>query len=662
MKYALIGNPNSGKTTLFNILTNSRAKVGNWAGVTVEKKEGIFSYNDEKISIVDLPGIYSLSAFSEEEVVARDYLFTDDFDVVINIIDVTNLERNLYLTTQLVELSVPVVLAINMMDALTQSGGALDVEALKNRIDLPIAFISASKNEGISDLAKIAYDACKTKNDVPERTVLEFSPIYDTILNIENVLKENNVEKPLFNAIKYLDNDAKTVKQIDGIDSRAKEIKNEHDTEFDIVIADNRYKYIETLLNGIYTHKEESFEESISDKVDKVVMNKYFGIPLFFGVMFLVFTLTFSSIGAFLQDKMAYFVDIVLTDGIVNLLTFLHANELTISLFTGGIIPGVGMMLTFLPQIILLFLFLTILEDVGYMSRATFLMDSFLRKIGLSGRAFVPLIMGFGCSVPAIMSTRTLENKRERRLAIILTPFMSCGARLPVYVVFAGAFFPNHSNLAIFSLYMIGILIAILSGLLLSHTILKGDESSYIMEIAPYRMPVFKNVSLSLYDKAKGYVERAGTLLLTASIVIWFLQSFDTSFNLVYNNADSIFASIGKTIAPIFTPLGFGTWEASVSLLSGLIAKEAVVSTLSILYQGDGATTLSTALQAHFTTISAISYLVFILLYTPCIVAMSTTYKEMQSLKWTLFSIFYQTTTAYVVSFIVYNVLSLIMV
>lgn len=661
MKIALIGNPNSGKTTLFNLLTGSRAKVGNWAGVTVEKKEGFFYYNEEKIDIVDLPGIYSLSAFSEEEVVARDYLFSDDFDVILNILDVTNLERNLYLTTQLMELGVPIVLAVNMLDSLEASGGSLDVETLEKKIDLPTVFISASKGIGIDDLTKKVYDAYLNKENFSQRTVLEFSELKDIIYTLENMLAEEGVNKPLFNAIKYLDNDAKTVKEVDKLGDEYKNIVAEQNKQFDIIIADNRYKYIETLLNGIYVHTNDVSKETMSDKIDKIITHKYLGIPLFFGVMLLVFTLTFSSIGAYMQGKMVEFIDVFVPNNVTILLDNLNVNDITRSLILDGIIPGVGMILTFLPQIILLFLFLTLLEDIGYMSRATFLMDNSLRKIGLSGKAFVPMIMGFGCSVPAIMATRTLENKRDRRMAIILTPFMSCGARLSVYVVFVNVFFESHKNLVIFSLYVIGIIVAIISGLILKNTVLKGEESSYIMELAPFRMPVAKNVALSLWDKVKGFVERASTLLLASSIVIWFLQSFDSSFHVVADNSYSIFADIGRFIAPIFIPLGFGTWEASVSLLTGLIAKEAVVSSLSIIYATENpGLSLYSAISTHFTPLSALSYMIFILLYTPCVVAIATTRKEMMSTKWTIFAICYQTITAYVIALFVYQVGSLL--
>lgn len=658
MRIALIGNPNSGKTTLFNILTGSRAKVGNWAGVTVEKKEGSFTYNNENIGITDLPGIYSLTAFSEDELVARDYLFTSDYDLILNIIDVTNLERNLYLTTQLLELGVPVVLAINMMDSLDSQGGSLDVATLSKRFDVPMVAISAGKSVGIDELKKVTFETYEDREFVAPRTVLDDPKLNEPINKLTNMLVDDNFERPLFTAIKYLDNDKKIVETLDKISPSYEKVVDRSKNEYDVIIADNRYRYIESALKNIYTHANIEHEESISDKIDKVVLNKYLGIPLFFLVMFGVFSITFGEVGGFLLGLTEEFVDVYLTGFVSSILQSLNAGELATSLLLDGVIPGVGMMLTFLPQILLLFLFLTILEDVGYMSRATFLMDHFLRKIGLSGKAFVPMVMGFGCSVPAIMATRTLENKRDRRLAIILTPFMSCGARLPVYVVFVNVFFSSHQNLVIFSLYILGIIVAIISGLLLKNTVLKGDDSSYIMEIAPYRAPVFRNVALSLWDKAKGYVQRAGTLLLAASIIIWFLQSFDSSMQLVNDNTNSIFADIGRFIAPIFAPLGFGTWEASVSLLTGLIAKEAVVSTLGILYAGEGLS-LASSISAHFTPLTAISYMTFTLLYTPCIVAMATTKKEMMSNKWTAFAIGYQTLTAYVVTFIVYNIAGL---
>ncbi len=648
MKCALIGNPNSGKTTLFNQLTGSNAKVGNWAGVTVEKKEGSIIYENNEIEIVDLPGIYSLSPFSEEEKVARNFLLGDDFDVIINIIDVSNLERNLYLTTQLLELGKPLILALNMIDSHKYNGGHINILELEKRLNLKCVGICASKNIGINALLSETLHINKV-NKFNEKTVIINSEISDLILDIRNILSKNNIEKPLFCSIKYLDGDEEYTKKFASIDFSG--ILSQTNKEFDIIIAEQRYKFIEETLIGIYSHSKTVFEETLSDKIDKVVTHKYFGIPIFFFVMFLVFSITFGKLGTFFQNSVSNIMTGVLPVYAEYFLTHLGVSFTLKSLIINGIINGVGMLFTFLPQILMIFLFLSFLEDIGYMSRATFLMDNLLRKIGLSGKAFVPMLMGFGCSVPAILATRTLESKRDRNLCIILTPFMSCGARLPVYVFFASYFFKENATIAIFCIYILGILVAILSGLILKSSVFMGESSSYIMELSPYRLPVLKNVYLNISDRAKEFIERAFTLLLISSIIIWFLQSFDKSLKFVTDNSQSIFCDIGKLIAPIFTPLGFGNWQASVSLLTGFIAKESIISTMEILFNSN-----NISLTSFFTTPQAISFVVFVSLYTPCIVAVTTIRKEMESLSLTLFAITYHTLTAYIVSFIIYNI------
>ncbi len=648
MRIALIGNPNSGKTTLFNRLTGSNAKVSNWAGVTVEKKVGTFLYNDTEIEVVDLPGIYSLSQTSEDEVVAINYLLSNDYDLILNILDATNLVRNLYLTTQLQELSKPMIIAVNMMDSLISKGGSLDFETLQKRLNIPLTCISASKNQGIDILIDKIYNFNLKQNHSPT-TVLRYSEIYELIETVSALLQKNNVSNPLFCAIKILDNDKQVFNNLNSsIDFS--NIVSTHSKDFDIIITSSRYEYIEQALDGIYTPININMTETLSDKIDKIVMHKYLGIPLFLLTMFLMFSLTFSHLGVFFQTLTNNFINGTFTTLVSNFLISINASTFTTSLILDGIIAGLGMVTSFLIQVLIIFLFLTILEDIGYMSRATYLFDNFLKRIGLSGKAFIPLIMGFGCSVPAVMSTRTLDNKRDRIMTIIMTPFMSCSARLPVYIVFTGLFFKNYANIVVFLIYLLGILVAILSGLLLKNTVLKGEVSSYIMEIAPYRLPTFKSVSLSLLDKTNEFIARAFLILLPSSVIIWFLQTFDFTFTPVTNNIDSMLGHIGVLIAPLFIPLGFGTWEATVSLLSGFIAKEAVISTISILYKNS-----STSILQNFSRASALSYIVFVSLYIPCIATVNTIYNEIKSLKWTIFSIIYQTSIAYIVSFVIYR-------
>ncbi len=646
MKVALIGNPNCGKTTLFNRLTGSNAKVGNWAGVTVEKKTGYTTYNNTQIEIVDLPGIYSLNSFSEEERVTLDFLKSNDFDLIINILDVTNIERNLYLTTQLFELGVNMIVALNMIDYLESHGGLINEVELKKRLSVPCVKISASKNIGIDILIEKSYSLLQS-SPKPPFSVLKDYPIYDLIEDIKSRLDFYNVENSLFNAIKLVENDNEEIrKQIDFTD-----VLSIYSNQFDMIVADNRYNYIEKTLKKIYISINQDIEETISDKIDKVLLNRTFGIPIFFGIMFIIFTLTFGTIGKFMQNQMFFMVDKVIPYYIRMLFSFLDINIFIKSLVLEGIFPGVGMILTFLPQIMLIFLFIAILEDVGYMSRATYLMDNLLRKIGLSGKAFIPMVMGFGCSVPALMATKTLENKKDRRLAIILTPFISCGARLPIYLIFTGVFFQNISIFVIFSIYILGIFTVMLSGFILNKLVFKNENTSYIMELSPYKLPVAKSLFLNLVDKAQGFLEKVTTILLCSSIIIWFLQNFDFSLHVVDDNYYSIFGSIGRFIAPIFIPLGFGTWEASVSLLTGFLTKEAVVSTLSILFEKG-----NTSIANEFTPLTAISYMIFTSLYIPCISTLATMKKELNSTKWFIFAITFQMIVAYSITLLFYGV------
>jgi ferrous iron transport protein B len=666
--FALAGNPNCGKTTLFNRLTGSRAHVGNWPGVTVDRKEGFCHIGDTEVTIQDLPGIYSLSPYSEEEVVSRKYLLEEKPDLIINIVDATNFERNMYLTSQLMETGVPVVLALNMMDEIEALGDKIDVEKLSGRLNIPVVPISAAKNRGIDKLMTTALATARDKSTF-FHSVLSDTPAFPLVAEIRRIAAKYNKEISLFSAIKLLEKDERIIESValpreatELIDLVVRNSEEELGIEWEIYVADLRYKYITKLSEECIKRTRSADELTTTDKIDKLVTNKFLAIPIFLGVMFLVFQITFGAVGSFLTDGMDYLVNSVAVEAVRALMIKYEVADWAVGLVADGIATGVGMVLVYLPQILLLFTFLSFLEDSGYMARAAFIMDKLLRGFGLSGKSFVPMLMGFGCTVPAVMAARTLENERDRRMTIILTPFMSCGARMPVYAVFAGAFFVSHKGLTVISLYCLGVVVALLSGIILKSTVLKGEAETFIMELPNYRLPTLKTIVLHVWEKAKEFVVKAFTILLLASVVIWFLQSFNLSLTYVTDNSQSIFASIGKLLVPLFKPCGFGEWRASVALLTGFVAKEAVVSTLGILYgvgESASSSAISGVLAGHFTPLSAYSYLVFVLLYMPCVVAFTTIRKEMNSAKWTLFAVCYQTVSAWIVSFLVYNIGSL---
>jgi ferrous iron transport protein B len=666
--FALAGNPNCGKTTLFNRLTGSRAHVGNWPGVTVDRKEGFCRIGDTEVTIQDLPGIYSLSPYSEEEVVSRKYLLEEKPDLIINIVDATNFERNMYLTSQLMETGVPVVLALNMMDEIEALGDKIDVEKLSGRLNIPVVPISAAKNRGIDKLMTTALTTARDKSTF-FHSVLSDTPAFPLVAEIRRITAKYNKEISLFSAIKLLEKDERIIESValpqeatELIDLVVRNSEDELGIEWEIYVADLRYKYITKLSEECIKRTRSADELTTTDKIDKLVTNKFLAIPIFLGVMFLVFQITFGAVGSFLTDGMDYLVNSVAVEAVRALMIKYEVADWAVGLVADGIATGVGMVLVYLPQILLLFTFLSFLEDSGYMARAAFIMDKLLRGFGLSGKSFVPMLMGFGCTVPAVMAARTLENERDRRMTIILTPFMSCGARMPVYAVFAGAFFVSHKGLTVISLYCLGVAVALLSGIILKSTVLKGEAETFIMELPNYRLPTLKTIALHVWEKAKEFVVKAFTILLLASVVIWFLQSFNLSLTYVTDNSQSIFASIGKLLVPLFKPCGFGEWRASVALLTGFVAKEAVVSTLGILYgvgESASSSAISGVLAGHFTPLSAYSYLVFVLLYMPCVVAFTTIRKEMNSAKWTLFAVCYQTVAAWIVSFLVYNIGSL---
>ncbi|MGN0149605.1 MAG: ferrous iron transport protein B [Clostridia bacterium] len=674
--FALAGNPNSGKTTLFNELTGSHYQVGNWAGVTVERKEGICKYvfhnhithfdthehesehkHDEShnhIRIVDLPGIYSLSPNSAEEVITRDYIIKEKPDLILNIVDATNLERNLYLTTQLAEMETPMIIALNMMDALESNGAAIDIEALEKKIGIKIMPISASKGRGVQDLVTAALETA-AHHEVKSYPVSYKPHIEKAVREIKEL---ENV--PRLCAIKILENDERLSSNIQN-EKTYDIIKNTNSlvTDMETYFADERYRFIRAAAHDAVTKTGPNKQAERTKKIDAVVNHPAFAIPIFIGIMFLIFQITFGAFGTMLSDLVDTLFNVHFASLVSGCFEKWNVSSFLTGLVVDGIISGVGGVVTFFPQIMLLFLFLSFLEDSGYMARTAFIMDKLFVKLGLSGKSFVPMIMGFGCSVPAIMSVRTLENERDRKLTLLLIPFMSCGAKMPVYAIFTAALFPNHAGIVTFSLYFLGIILGILSGIIFSKTVLKGDIPPFVLELPPYRMPTLKSTFHHMWDKAKDFAVRAGTVLLLASIIIWLLQNLDLSLHMVSDSRDSIIGHIGRIIAPVFTPCGFGNWQAAVSLISGFAAKEAVVSTMSILYGVNSTTGLVSSLSQVFTPLSAYSFLVFVLLYVPCVAAVSALKTELNSKKLTFFSVCWQIGAAWIMSALVYQIGSL---
>ncbi len=668
MIFALAGNQNCGKTTLFNALTGSNQHVGNFPGVTVDQKMGDIK-GTKNCSVVDLPGIYSIRPYTQEEIVSRDFILDGKPDGIINIVDATNIERNLYLTLQLLELNLPMVVALNMMDEVRANRGTVDVKKLSESLGVPVIPISAAKNEGVSELSdKMVYVA---KNRIlPKR--IDFcsdGPVHRCIHAVAHVIEDHarNISvPPRFCATKLIEGDDEYFADRLELDKNEREliehsiVEMEHDTGLDrnAALADMRYTFIEKSVAQSVVKCKESREHKRSVQMDKVLTGKYTALPVFFGVMFLVFWLTFNVIGSKLSDLLSLGIG-ALTNLCDKGLTTYGINPVVHSLIIDGIFAGVGSVLSFLPIIVTLFFFLSILEDTGYMARVAFVMDKLLRKIGLSGRSFVPMLIGFGCSVPAIMSTRTLSSDRDRKMTILLTPYMSCSAKIPIYAVFTAAFFAKYRALVMIGLYVTGIVLGIIVALILKKTAFKGEPVPFVMELPNYRMPSPKSVFLLLWEKARDFLQRAFTVIFLATIIIWFLQSFDTRLNVVDDSADSLLAMVGKFIAPIFTPLGFGDWRAVTALISGFTAKEAVVSTLSVL-MNTGTAELGTVLPSIFTGLSAVSFLVFTLLYTPCVAAVATIKKELGSRAKTVGVVFMQCAVAYLAAFIVYGIGSLI--
>lgn len=663
MIFALVGNQNCGKTTLFNALTGANQHVGNFPGVTVDQKMGDIT-SAKGCSVVDLPGIYSIRPYSTEEIVTRDFVLNEKPDGIINIIDATNIERNLYLTLQLLELGIPMVVALNMMDEVRGNGGTVNIKLFSELLGVPAIPISAAKNEGISELIKIAVATAKGKVKPKVQDFCAPGPVHRCIHAVSHLIEDHAQSigiSPRFAATKLIEGDMSFAEkleldqnELETIEHNIKEMESERRLDANAALADMRYAFIETVCEKAVVKCKESREHHRSVKIDSVLTNKYLALPLFLVIMLLIFWLTFGVVGSFLSDLLSLGIDklTALTD---SALTAYGINTVVHSLIIDGIFAGIGSVLSFLPIIVVLFFFLSILEDTGYMARVAFVMDKLLRKIGLSGRSFVPMIIGFGCSVPAIMSSRTLSSERDRKMTIMLIPFVSCSAKIPIYAVFSAAFFPKHSALVMFALYIFGIIMGIITALILNKTAFKGNPVPFVMELPNYRLPSAKSVMLLMWDKAKDFLQKAFTVIFVATVIIWFLGAFDSRLNFVTDSADSLLASIGRLISPIFAPLGLSDWRISTSLLAGLSAKEAVVSTMGVL-MGTGLDGLGNALSSVFTPLTALSFLVFTLLYTPCVAAIATLKAELGSRLHTTGVIVLQCVIAWVCAFSVYNI------
>lgn len=668
MIFALVGNQNSGKTTLYNALTGSNRHVGNFPGVTVDSKAGEIR-GAKGHFVVDLPGIYSIRPYSSEEIVTRDFIINEKPDGIINIADASNIERNLYLTLQLLELQIPTVLALNMMDEVRGNGGTIDIAAISKLLGIPVVPVSAVKNEGITELIKTAVDTARNRA-LP--TVTDFcpsGPVHRCIHSVSHVVEDHAQRIGIsrrYAVTKLIEGDDSgfigrlglSQNELELIEHSIVEMENERGLDRNAALADMRYSFIEDVCRLTVVKGRVSRERLRSEKIDRLLTNKTAALPIFFAVMVLIFWLTFGVIGSFLSDLMSRDIDL-LASFVDRGLERYGMNPAVQSLVIDGIFAGVGSVVSFLPLIVVLFFFLSVLEDTGYMARVAFVMDKLLRRLGLSGRSFVPMIIGFGCSVPAIMATRTLSSERDRKMTILLTPFMSCSAKIPIYAVFSAAFFPGRSALVMTSLYIGGMFVGVLTAMLLNKTAFRGKPVPFVMELPNYRIPSFKSVVLLMWEKARDFLRKAFTVILLATIVIWFLGAFDSRLNFTENSQESLLAAIGRLIAPVFRPLGFGDWRIATSLIAGFSAKEAVVSTLGVL-TGAGVSALDATLPGMFTTVSAVSFLVFTLLYTPCIAAVATIRRELRSRLETAAVVVGQCLIAWVCAYAVYTAGSLL--
>ncbi len=661
MIFALVGNQNCGKTTLFNALTGSNQHVGNFPGVTVDQKVGIIRGAGHKV--VDLPGVYSIRPYSQEEMIARDFILNEKPDAIINIVDATNIERNLYLTLQLLTLRIPMIIALNMMDELSNNGGSVNVKKMSQTLGVPVVPISAAKKQGIEELVEVLLDTAKHQKCPGIVDFCPDGPVHRCIHAVSHIIEDHAARIDIsrrFCAMKLIEGETEFIQllklsqnEVELIEHSVIEMENERGLDRNAALADMRYNFIEKICADCVVKASESKEYIRSVKIDKVLTNRYLAIPLFVAIMGLVFFLTFHVFGAWLSDLLAYAID-GLTMAADDLLTTYQLNPVVHSLIIDGIFSGVGSVLSFLPLIVVLFFFLSILEDSGYMARVAFVMDKLLRKIGLSGRSFVPMLVGFGCSVPGIMATRTLSSNRDRKMTIMLTPYMSCSAKIPIYTVFAAAFFPGRELLVMIALYFGGMVVGVLVALLLKKTVFRGNPVPFVMELPNYRFPAPRSVLLLMWEKAKDFLQRAFTVIFVATVLIWFLQTFDMRLNVVSDSTESILAALGRLVAPVFAPLGFGDWRMVTALVSGFTAKEAVVSTFGVIL-GVGTEQLTTALHQLFTTESACSFLVFCLLYTPCMAAVATIKRELGSGAKTMVVIILQCVVAWLAALLTYQ-------
>ena len=669
MVIALVGNQNCGKTTLFNQLTGSNQHVGNFPGVTVEHKSGE-AKGRKDCTIVDLPGIYSIRPYSGEEVVTRNFIIDNSPDAILNIADATNIERNLYLTLQLAEMGKPMVLALNMMDELLGNHGSVNIEELSSRLGIPVLPISAAKNDGVEELLELTMETARKKQKPKKVDFCGAGPVHRCIHTVSHVVEDHAdaIGVPSrFAATRVIEQDEEIIKrlglsenELELVEHAALEMERESGLDRNAALADMRYRFIESVCADTVGKAQESKEQQRSIKIDKVLTNKYLAIPTFLAIMAFIFWMTFDVIGQRLSDLLAVGIA-MFTDWVDALLTAYGLNPVVQSLIIDGVFAGVGSMLSFLPLIVVLFFFLSILEDTGYMSRVAFVMDKLLRKIGLSGRSFVPMLIGFGCSVPAVMATRTLSSERDRKMTMLLVPFMSCSAKIPIYALFTAAFFPGAKLLVMTLLYIGGMLTGIVAAKILSLTSFTGKPVPFVMELPNYRMPSLKSVLLLMWEKARDFIRRAFTVIFLATIVIWFLQHFDAKLNIVEaGDGSSLLSLIGMSVAPIFAPLGFADWRIATSLITGLMAKEAVVSTMGVLMNASGSA-LAAALTGVFTTQSAIAFLAFALLYTPCVAAISAMRKELGSGLKTAGVVIGQCGVAWIVAFAVYCVAGLVL-
>lgn len=666
---AIIGNPNSGKTTLFNRLTGANQHVGNWPGVTVDRKAGHICHDGVGVDIVDLPGIYSLSPYTQEEIIAREFVLSDELDGILNIVDAANIERNLYLTLQLIALGLPMVVALGFMDDVRAQGIEIDCALLSERLGVPVVPISAKKGENMHDL----LDELAHGMRVPKQQPTYLHGVGAAIRRAAALLKPLPLRECSlpFYAAKLLEGDKALWSQYGGdmpremreqLDALAEGMHSHaNSTDNEMVLADALYDYIEEIVRAAYK-RPKVHKLTVTERIDRVVLHRVWALPIFAVFMFLMFWCTFGPIGSFFGDGMEYLLQGVLAPAVQNALLAMGAHDWLTGLVCDGVIGGVGGVLSFLPQIVILFFFLSILEDTGYLARVAFIMDTLLRRIGLSGKSFVPMLMGFGCTTPAVMAARTMENDADRRMTIMLTPFMSCGAKLPVYALVAGAIFREHAGLVVISLYVLGIVMGIVAGFILKKTVFRGVSSGFVLELPAYRMPSFKGTVLNMWQKAKDFITKAGTIIFLMSVVIWLLQNFTPSLAVAQTSAESILGVIGTFIAPVFRPLGFSGWQESVALLTGLVAKEAVVSTMSVLYGAGGdSAVLSGLLGTVFTPLSGYSFLVFTLLYMPCMSAFATIKREMGGWRWAVGAAAFQTALAYLTAMLVFRLGSLLL-